>query len=82
MTNNTIANKAMSDKEFKFKTNINCGACVASVKPHLDNVRGIAEWAVDTAGPAKILTVKSNGATPESVVETVEKAGYKIERLP
>lgn len=74
MTNNTMPNK-----EFQFKTNINCGGCVASVKPHLDNAEGVAEWTVDTANPSKILTVKSNGATAEAIVNTVEKAGYKIE---
>ena len=31
----------MENKEFQFKTNINCGGCVASVKPHLDSAEGV-----------------------------------------
>lgn len=68
-------------KNLIFKTNINCGGCVASVKPHLDKVAGIANWEVDTANKDKILTVASNGATEQQLIQTVEKAGYKIETL-
>lgn len=68
-------------ENFVFKTNINCGGCVASVKTHLDHAAGIANWEVDTASKDKILTVKSNGATEQQVIQTVENAGYKIERL-
>ena len=68
-------------KNLLFKTNINCSGCVASVKPHLDNAAGIAHWEVDTANKDKILTVESNGATEQQVIQTVEKAGYKIEKL-
>lgn len=69
----------MENISLRFKTNINCGGCVASVKPHLDNAAGICEWNVDTAGKDKILTVKSEGITEEQVIETVQKAGFKIE---
>jgi copper chaperone len=69
----------MENKEFKFRTNINCGGCVASVKPHLDNAAGISEWHVDTAGTDKMLTVKSEGITGEQIIETVQKAGFRIE---
>ena len=48
----------MENKEFQFKTNINCGGCIASVKPHLDNAEGICHWEVDTANKDKVLTIK------------------------
>ncbi|MGE9311112.1 heavy-metal-associated domain-containing protein [Niabella sp. CJ426] len=69
----------MENKEFQFKTNINCGGCVASVKPHLDNAEGVCHWSVDTANKDKVLTVKSTGITEEEVIETIQKAGFKIE---
>lgn len=69
------------NKNLVFKTNINCSGCVASVKPHLDNAAGIAHWEVDTANREKILTVASNGATEQQVMQTVENAGFKIEKL-
>lgn len=71
----------MENKQFKFKTNINCSGCVAAVKPHLDNAPGITEWSVDTTGKDKILTVKTDGASKEQVMDTVQKAGYKIELI-
>ncbi|ADY52154.1 heavy-metal-associated domain-containing protein [Chryseobacterium indologenes] len=71
----------MENKEFQFKTNINCGGCIASVKPHLDNAEGICHWEVDTANKDKVLTIKSEGITEDQVIETVQKAGFKIEPL-
>ena len=71
----------MENKQFQFKTNINCGGCIASVKPHLDKAEGICHWEVDTNNKDKVLTVKSEGITQEQVIETVQKAGFKIEPL-
>lgn len=70
-----------NNQNFQFKTNINCSGCIASVKPHLDNEEGIIEWEVDTTNKDKILTVKSDGISEQEVIETVQKAGYKIEPL-
>lgn len=71
----------MENKNLQFKTNINCGGCVASVKPHLDNADGICHWEVDTTNKDKVLTVKSTVITEEQVIETIQKAGFKIEPL-
>jgi copper chaperone len=70
----------MEIKQYQFKTNINCGGCIAAVKPHLDNMEGIENWNVDTAHSDKTLTVSSSGVTEEAVVQAVEKAGFKIEK--
>lgn len=71
----------MENKNFQFKTNINCGGCVATVRPHLDNAEGICEWNVDTTNKDKVLTVKSDGITEAQVVDIVKNAGFKIESL-
>lgn len=71
----------MESNKFKFKTNINCSGCVASVKPHLDEAEGICHWEVDTNNKDKVLTVHSEGISREKVIETVHKAGFKIELL-
>lgn len=68
-------------QQFQFKTNINCGGCVAAVKPFLDKTEGIDNWNVDTANKDKILTVQSAGIAKEAIVAVVEKAGYKIQSL-
>lgn len=70
-----------NDKTLKFKTNINCSGCVAKVTPFLDEAEGIHHWEVDTASKDKTLSVQSEGATEEEVIEKVQKAGFKIELL-
>ncbi|MCY1506129.1 hypothetical protein D9M68_403680 [compost metagenome] len=71
----------MENKKTQFKTNINCSGCVAAVKPYLDRIEGICEWDVNTTESDKILTVKSAAVTEQQVMEAVQKAGFKIERL-
>jgi copper chaperone len=69
------------DNNFQFKTNINCGGCVASVTPFLNAAEGICHWEVDTASKDKVLSVKSEGITAQEVIDTVQKAGFKIEHV-
>ena len=64
----------------KFKTTIKCAGCVSKVTPFLDEALGEDNWEVDYTNPSKVLTVV--GETDYSkVIEAVEKAGYKAERL-
>lgn len=71
----------MEDQIYKFKTNINCGGCVAKIAPFLNDAEGICHWEVDITNKDKVLTVKSEGITQEQAIETVQKAGFKIELL-
>ena len=70
-----------NNNQLRFKTNINCGGCVATVKTHLDSAKGIAHWEVDTTGKDKVLTISSEGATEQEIITTVQKAGFTIEAL-
>lgn len=65
----------------KFKTNIKCGGCVATVTPFLNQEKSIEKWQVDTTNPNKILTVEGSAVNEEEVIEVIEKAGFKIEPL-
>lgn len=65
----------------KFKTNVNCGGCIATVTPHLNQVKGILKWSVDTANPMKILTVETSELDPDVIVETLKSAGYKADLM-
>jgi copper chaperone len=62
----------------KFKTNINCSACLAKATPHLDQEKSIEKWSVDTATPDKILTVSGEQLDKNKVKEVVTKAGFII----
>lgn len=65
--------------EIKFKTNIKCAACVAKVTPYLNEVAGANHWQVDLVDPARILTV--DNSDDQKIVQALQKAGYKGERL-
>lgn len=65
----------------KFKSNINCSNCVAKVTPFLNGKEGIEKWEVDTNSPDKILTVEVCDLSPEQIIETVKKTGFKIETI-
>jgi hypothetical protein len=61
-----------------FKTNIKCQACVAAVKPHLDQAVGEGQWSVDLKSPDRVLTVQ---AAPEKAAAAVQAAGYQAQPL-
>lgn len=64
-----------------FKTNINCGRCIANVTPSLNTVSGILRWQVDITNPDRVLTVETDSLTAGDIVKVVEKAGYRAEPL-
>jgi len=66
---------------YTFKTNINCGGCVAQVTPFLDREE-IGSWKVDTEKPDKILTIESEKIDEEAIMALVKEAGFKIEPKP
>jgi len=66
-------------ESIQFKTNIKCGACVATVTPFLNEAVGEGNWRVDTVSPNKVLTTENT--TAETVKQAIEKAGYKAEPL-
>ena len=66
-------------KTLKFKTNVNCGGCIATVTPHLNKLTGIEKWSVDTTNPMKVLTVETSDLQPDAIIETLKTAGYKAE---
>lgn len=67
-------------KTYKYKTNINCGGCVSTVTPHLNNVRGISSWKVATDTKDKILVVEGEDIDTQSVEQAVRDAGFNIEK--
>ncbi|MDF2455941.1 MAG: protein containing heavy-metal-associated domain [Cytophagaceae bacterium] len=68
-------------KTLKFKTNINCGGCVAKVTPALNELPGIIKWDVDTTAAQKILTVESSNLNADEVKQALSKAGFKGEEM-
>jgi copper chaperone len=73
------------EKEFmnstKFKTSFKCAGCVAKATPFLNEAIGETNWQVDINSPSKVLTVNTT-VDDKKVIDAVEKAGYKAERIP
>lgn len=67
----------MKTKKLQFKTTLNCNGCVSRVKDDLDHAKGIKEWNVDLKSNDRLLTVESEGITPDEIVALLEKKGYK-----
>lgn len=66
----------------KFKTNINCGGCVAKVTPVLNNLEGVTNWTVNTADQAKTLTVSGDeNVTAQQIIQAIKKIGFQSESI-
>lgn len=68
-------------KTIELKTNIMCGSCVAKVTPTMNQTVGEQNWKVDTGNPKKVLTVTTENLSESDVIQAVEKAGYRAEKL-
>lgn len=69
-------------KTLKFKTNIKCSGCVATVTPFLNEAAGPDSWQVDVQSPDKVLVVNAADEVSEAdVINALEKAGYKGEEI-
>jgi len=65
----------------KFKTNVKCDGCIATVTPHLNKVKGIVSWNVDTTDPLRILTVETEEVSAETIVLVMKNAGYQADLI-
>lgn len=69
-------------KTLKFKTNIKCGGCVATVSPVLNGMADIKQWEVDTNSADKVLTVEgSEQADAQQIIQGLQEVGYSAEKL-
>src|SRR5712672_3260539 len=62
----------------QFRTNLNCGNCVAAVTPYLNGDPAIKSWRVDTASPNKVLTVEGDAVSSTEVASLVSRAGFRV----
>lgn len=77
----TTEKKYMMSRTVKYKTNINCGSCIKSVTPFLNELDNVDEWKVDTDNPDKILTVELDDEDSQTIIDAVKRAGYTIETI-
>jgi len=65
----------------KFKTNVKCGGCIATVTPYLNEVKGIVSWNVDTTDTMKIMTVETEEISAAEITSVMKTAGYQAELI-
>jgi len=65
-----------------FKTNINCGGCIAKVTPFLNADPNIISWDVDTKSPNKVLSVTTTTLSEVDIIHIVTQAGFMAEAMP
>jgi hypothetical protein len=61
-----------------YKTNLNCGRCVATVAPHLNGDARIRSWSVDTQSPDKVLRIEGDDIAADAVRSLVDAAGFQV----
>lgn len=64
----------------KFKTNIKCSGCIATITPFLNGDKNIDSWEVDLNSSDRILTVTTDEPAGE-VTELLKKAGYTAQEI-
>ncbi|KYG72013.1 copper chaperone CopZ [Roseivirga ehrenbergii] len=67
-------------KKAVYKTNINCGNCLSTVTPFLNELKEVSEWSVDLSSKDRLLTVKAENIDSDRVIQAVEQAGFKAEK--
>lgn len=64
----------------KFKTNIKCTGCLATVTPVLNKELGEGNWEVDLQDPQRTLTVPAD-ASETAVIASIKNVGFEAEKL-
>lgn len=62
--------------KYTFKTDVNCGNCIRTVTPFLQEVKGLENWEVDVDDSDKILTAEGENLVPEEVIKALDEAGF------
>ncbi|MGE3262340.1 MAG: heavy-metal-associated domain-containing protein [Bacteriovoracia bacterium] len=61
-----------------YRTNLNCGKCLATVTPFLNGENSIVSWELDIQDQRKPLTIRAEKVNDGAVRSAVEKAGFKV----
>ncbi|WP_323758153.1 heavy-metal-associated domain-containing protein [Roseivirga sp.] len=67
-------------KKAVYKTNINCGMCLSTVTPFLNELKELSEWSVDMSSKDRLLTVEAENIDSDLVIQAVKQAGFKAEK--
>lgn len=66
---------------FKYKTNIDCIACIEKVRAILDMEESIQYWYLDPVNENHILTVTGEDLPVDRIIGAVKNAGFEMTRV-
>ncbi|MEX1190231.1 MAG: hypothetical protein WED33_13310 [Bacteroidia bacterium] len=69
------------DNQQKYETTINCGSCIAKVKPSLDELVGEGNWEVDTSDSKKILSIHADFDEEQTLILKLAELGYAANKI-
>ena len=64
-----------------FKSNMDCADCEATLYEHLRFEKGVKDLKVDYASNTIFIEYKSNKNNDKSIAESIEKKGFKAEKI-
>ena len=68
-------------KTLKFATNIKDSNSVEKLRIQLNKLTGILEWDVDLNNPSKILIIKVENLSNETIANSLFTAGFRCQEL-
>lgn len=66
-------------KQIKLKTDLSCKHCVMKVEPVLKAEQGVVSYSIDLENPDKTVTIESDGANIDKLIQNIKKIGYNAE---
>lgn len=65
----------------RFKTNLQCGGCVRSATPFLNEAVGEGKWSVDVNSELKVLEVVDKQVDIQTVLNALSEAGFEAQEI-
>ncbi|MBK9392202.1 MAG: heavy-metal-associated domain-containing protein [Bacteroidetes bacterium] len=74
--------KSKANETVKFKTSIDCAACVNTIMTNLPQEKGIRDVKCDLATKEVTVTYQKEKNNPEEIKKSIEKLGYTAKVIP
>jgi copper chaperone CopZ len=74
--------KSKANETVKYKTSIDCAACVNKIMSNLPQEKGIKDVKCDLATKEVTVTYQKEKNNPEEIKKSIEKLGYTAKVIP
>lgn len=74
--------KSKANETVKYKTSIDCAACVNKIMSNLPQEKGVKDVKCDLATKEVTVTYQKEKNNPEEIKKSIEKLGYTAKVIP